>query len=74
MNTLREKPNKDKTNNEIAQILFENISLLKGTAVKIAQALALHNILPQNIQKELSKSYNQVKPINQALVIKLIQN
>jgi len=63
-----------KTNSEIANILFENISILKGTAVKIAQALALHNILPSDVQKELSKSYNQIKPINKALVIKILQN
>lgn len=68
------KKEKDNTNNEIAIVLFENISLLKGTAVKIAQALALHNILPLNIQKELSKSYNQVKPLNKALVIKILKN
>ena len=65
---------KEKVDNEIAIILFENISLLKGTAVKITQALALHNILPIAIQKELSKSYNQITPINQALVMKVIRN
>jgi predicted unusual protein kinase regulating ubiquinone biosynthesis (AarF/ABC1/UbiB family) len=63
----------NKTDSEIAQILFDNISLLKGTAVKVAQALALHNILPKHIQQELSRSYNQVIPINQALVMKIIK-
>ncbi len=65
---------KEKINNEIAIILFENISLLKGTAVKITQALVLHNILPTTIQKELSKSYNQIKPINQVLIMKVLKN
>ncbi len=65
---------KEKVDSEIATLLFENISLLKGTAVKITQALALHNILPQSIQKELAKSYNQIKPVNQALVMKIIKN
>lgn len=65
---------KEKVDSEIATILFENISLLKGTAVKITQALALHNILPEFIQKELAKSYNQIKPVNQALVMKIIKN
>ncbi len=64
----------EKINNEIGVILFDNISLLKGTAVKITQALVLHNILPTTIQKELSKSYNQIKAINQVLVTKVLKN
>ena len=62
-----------KIESEIATALFENIALLKGTAVKIAQALVLHNILPKTIQEELAKSYNQITPINKALVIKIIK-
>ena len=65
---------KDEAQNEIGTIIYENLSLLRGTAVKIAQALSLHNILPPNIQKELSKSYNSIEPIDQALVIKVVQN
>jgi predicted unusual protein kinase regulating ubiquinone biosynthesis (AarF/ABC1/UbiB family) len=64
----------NKLDNDIANILFENISLLKGTAVKIAQALTLHNMLPSSMQKELSKSYNNIKPIDKALVIKVLKN
>jgi len=63
-----------KTNSAIAELLFDNISLLKGTAVKITQALSLHGMLPEEITEELSKSYNQIKPINQALVMKVIKN
>lgn len=62
-----------KIDSEIATSLFENIALLKGTAVKIAQALVLHNILPKTIQQELAKSYNQITPINKALVIQIIK-
>ena len=62
-----------KIESEIATALFENIALLKGTAVKIAQAFVLHNILPKTIQEELAKSYNQITPINKALVIKIIK-
>jgi predicted unusual protein kinase regulating ubiquinone biosynthesis (AarF/ABC1/UbiB family) len=65
---------KDKIDSEIGKLLFENISLLKGTAIKIAQALSLYNLLPPNIQKELSKSYNAINPINKSLVIKIIKN
>ena len=74
LSTQEYKEEQEKTDNEIATILFKNISLLKGTAVKITQALALHNMLPKSMQKELSKSYNQIEPINQALVMKVIQN
>jgi predicted unusual protein kinase regulating ubiquinone biosynthesis (AarF/ABC1/UbiB family) len=65
---------KDSVKDEVAKVIFENISLLKGTAVKIAQSLALHNILPLSLQKELTKSYNSIEPINQALVMKIVQN
>ena len=64
----------NKIDNDIANILFENISLLKGTAVKIAQALTLHNMLPSSMRQELSKSYNNIKPIDKALVIKVLKN
>jgi predicted unusual protein kinase regulating ubiquinone biosynthesis (AarF/ABC1/UbiB family) len=74
LSTQEYKKEQESTDNEIASILFENISLLKGTAVKITQALALHNMLPKALQKELSKSYNQIEPINQVLVMKVLQN
>lgn len=58
-----------------AEILLKGFSLLKGTALKIAQFLSLESdIVPSAIQKELEKSYNQVSPINRALVRKIIQN
>ena len=59
---------------EIAEVIFQNLSLLKGTAIKISQALVLHNVLPKRLQKKLSKSFNNVHPISQALVIKVLEN
>jgi len=68
------KKEKEDTNKEIAKELFQNISLLKGTAVKVAQALSMHNILPKEVSQELSKSYNQISPINKALVVKILKD
>lgn len=60
---------------ESAKILFKGLSLLKGTAIKIAQLLSLElDIFPAAVRKELEKSYNQVPAMNQALVRKAIQN
>ncbi|MCP4575646.1 MAG: AarF/ABC1/UbiB kinase family protein [Deltaproteobacteria bacterium] len=62
-------------NRENAVLLFEGLSLLRGTALKIAQLLSMEmDIFPPEITKELQKSYHQVPPINRALVRKSIQN
>ncbi|MBT6341397.1 MAG: AarF/ABC1/UbiB kinase family protein [Desulfobacula sp.] len=64
-----------KRNTQNAQILFNGLSLLKGTALKAAQMLSLENdYFPESFRKELEKSYNQVPPINRALVRKVITN
>ena len=58
-----------------ARILFNGLSLLRGTALKAAQMLSLESdYFPESIRKELEKSYNQVPPINRALVRKIIIN
>lgn len=58
---------------ESAKILFQGLSLLKGTALKIAQMLSLElDVFPASVRQELEKSYNQVPPINRALVRKII--
>ncbi|MCK5696318.1 MAG: hypothetical protein KAH62_06960 [Desulfobacula sp.] len=58
-----------------ARILFNGLALLRGTALKAAQMLSLESdYFPESIRKELEKSYNQVPPINRALVRKIIIN
>jgi predicted unusual protein kinase regulating ubiquinone biosynthesis (AarF/ABC1/UbiB family) len=60
---------------EGAKTLFAGLSLLKGTALKMAQQLSLEmDLLPEAACKELAKSYHQVPPINRALVRKVILN
>lgn len=57
-----------------AETLFQGLSLLKGTALKIAQQLSLEmDILPEGACRELAKAYHQVPPINRALVRKVIK-
>ncbi|MCP3875714.1 MAG: AarF/ABC1/UbiB kinase family protein [Desulfobacteraceae bacterium] len=65
----------EKKDIENAQILFKGLSMLRGTALKAAQMLSFESdIIPESIRKELEKSYNQVPPINRALVRKIIIN
>ena len=60
---------------ESAAIVFQALSLLKGTAVKIAQMLSIEmDIFPESVCRELAKSYNQLPPMNQAMVRKTIGN
>ena len=55
------------------EILFQGLSALKGTALKIAQMLSLElDIFPPEVRRELAKSCNQVPPMNRALVRKII--
>lgn len=62
-------------NRESATLLFEGLSLLRGTALKMAQFLSMElDIFPPEITQELQKSYHEVPPINRALVRKIIQN
>jgi predicted unusual protein kinase regulating ubiquinone biosynthesis (AarF/ABC1/UbiB family) len=65
----------EKLYQEGAQTLFVGLSLLKGTALKMAQQLSLEmELLPEAARKELAKAYHQVPPINRALVRKVILN
>ena len=66
---------RDKATREGARTLFQGLGLLKGTALKIAQLLSLElDLLPEEVCRELAKSYHQVPPINQALVRKVIRD
>ncbi len=61
--------------NEFASEIFKGLVLLKGTALKIAQLLSTElDLIPKALRKELEKSYNQVPPLNKALVRKMIRN
>lgn len=58
---------------DIAKIIFKSLSLLRGTALKVAQMLSMEvDILPEAIQKELSRSCYRAPPLNRALIRKTI--
>jgi predicted unusual protein kinase regulating ubiquinone biosynthesis (AarF/ABC1/UbiB family) len=64
---------KAKSEDEIAQALFNGLTKLRGSALKIAQILSLElGVLPEAYRKELYKSHYQVPPLNRALIRKLM--
>ncbi len=65
---------KEKQYDAEAEILFNAITQLRGTAVKVAQMIGMETeLLPERIRTELAKSYHQVPPLNRVLVRKVIQ-
>jgi len=64
---------KEENTAQIAEILFEKISVLKGTAVKIAQSLAMHNVLPYQVHQTLQKSYNRIEPISKVVIMQVLK-
>ncbi len=63
----------EKTENEIAEMLFQGLSTLRGGAVKAAQFMSLElDLLPEAYRKELYRSHYQVPPLNRAVVRRLI--
>lgn len=65
----KQQTEKKKLDEINAKTIFKGLVLLKGTALKIAQALSLESgIIPDEIRAELEKSYNQVPPMNRVLV------
>lgn len=60
---------------ESARALFQGLSLLKGTALKMAQQLSLEmDLLPEAACRELAKACHQVPPINRALARRVVQS
>jgi len=75
MDKDRRAQEKDRAFNESAEIVFKGLCLLKGTALKIAQALSMEmDVFPEHVRRELEKSYNQVPPMNRVLIRKAIEN
>ena len=68
------RKSREKASTQGAQALFQGLSLLKGTALKMAQQLSLEiDLLPEGVCRELSKAYHQAPPINRALVRQTVQ-
>ena len=57
-----------------ARLLFEALTQLRGTALKLAQMLGMElDLLPAQYRRELEKSFHQVPPLNRVLVRKVIR-
>lgn len=64
---------KAKNDDDVAEVLFQGLSKLRGTALKIAQILSLElGVLPDAYRKQLYKSHYQVPPLNRALIRRLM--
>ncbi|MHC1712227.1 MAG: ABC1 kinase family protein [Solidesulfovibrio sp.] len=60
---------------ETAEVLFEGLSLLRGTALKAAQLCSMEfDLFPPEVMEELKKSSHEVPPLNRALARKVVQN
>ena len=73
LSTENVKKEKEILDDKNAKILFNTLSQLRGTALKIAQMLGMEQgLLPESYRKELSKSFHQVPPLNRVLVRKVM--
>ena len=65
---------KRKTDEQVAKVLFDACSVLRGTPLKLAQVLATEReLLPETYREQFSLASHQVDPINRALVRKLLR-
>jgi predicted unusual protein kinase regulating ubiquinone biosynthesis (AarF/ABC1/UbiB family) len=65
---------RDRAAEDGARALFQGLSVLRGTALKMAQQLSLEmDLLPEAACRELAKAYHQVPPINRALVRQVVR-
>ena len=56
-----------------ARLLFDTLSQLRGTALKVAQMLCMETeLLPEAYRRELEKSCHRVPPLNRVLVRKAL--
>src|SRR5512133_617655 len=63
----------EQTDQELAELLFETCTKLKGVSLKIAQVLATESeLLPLAYRQELARACDQVPPINRALAHKIV--
>jgi predicted unusual protein kinase regulating ubiquinone biosynthesis (AarF/ABC1/UbiB family) len=75
MNIEDRRRARDQVAEESARTVFKGLSLLKGTALKMAQQLSLEmDMLPEAVCRELARTYHEAPPINRALVRRVVQS
>ncbi len=68
-----ERQTKQKLDEKNALILFNAMTRLRGTALKIAQMIGMElDLLPASYRNELQKSFHQVPPLNKVLIRKVM--
>jgi predicted unusual protein kinase regulating ubiquinone biosynthesis (AarF/ABC1/UbiB family) len=73
LNAKRREQVRQKTEEDVAKLLFDACSTLRGTPLKLLQLLATEReLLPEPYREQFSRSSHQVDPINRALVRKLL--
>ncbi len=66
---------KETLDDKNARVLFNALTQLRGTALKVAQMIGMdQGILPESYRKELEKSFHQVPPLNRVVVKKVLSN
>lgn len=64
----------EQADQEIAKILFNACTVLRGTALKLAQVLATeYELVPPAFRDQFARAANDATPINRALVYRIIK-
>jgi predicted unusual protein kinase regulating ubiquinone biosynthesis (AarF/ABC1/UbiB family) len=59
----------------IARLIFDSLCVLRGTALKAAQLIAMEmEFLPESYREEMAKASSDVPPMNRALVYKAVKS
>ncbi|MEJ2619786.1 MAG: AarF/ABC1/UbiB kinase family protein [Candidatus Thiodiazotropha sp.] len=72
MNSERFNEDRARLDEQTAEIIFDALSQLRGTALKLAQMLSMDShLLPELIRKKLARSCHQAPPLGRPLIRKL---
>jgi predicted unusual protein kinase regulating ubiquinone biosynthesis (AarF/ABC1/UbiB family) len=74
LSETRQREADQRTDHEIARLIFDALSTLRGTALKAAQLVSMEiEWLPDAYQSELSKAASQVPAMNRAVALKALK-
>jgi len=75
LSSSKKEQEQKESNEKIAQIIIEALGELKGVSVKIAQQIGLNlTFLPDEVIAKLERSFNQIPPLNKAVVRKVLKS
>jgi len=74
LSTTKQHAEKARIEDDNARLLFDALSRLRGTALKLAQALGMEmDLLPESYREQLENAYHRVPPLNRVLVRKVFE-